>query len=93
VHCAAGVSRSGAAAAAYLMHRNRATRDDTLAEIRRARCVVRPNDGFLVQLAQWQARLLERDMASLRVAPNQVAGHSSKGVGQGLTPVHLSAQL
>lgn len=153
VHCTAGVSRSAACVAAYLMKTHGLTRDVCLETIRRSRPVARPNDGFMIQLSQWRALLdgeaqrqrrrqqrqpaapsdqleltggtrattvdgsdatdvnledatatmmdVEDDMAvdavgrnhevdadrvdvytsSLRVAPNQVAGHSSKGVG------------
>ena len=108
VHCTAGVSRSAAFVAAYLMRKLGVTRDACLNGMRRARPVIRPNDGFMRQLRQWQrddghdgrdnkaaavpagmevedALMVDvepaMDTSSLRVAPNQVAGHSSKGVG------------
>jgi len=51
VNCQMGVSRSSAAVLAYLMLRQNMTAVDALIECRKHRDV-RPNDGFLRQLAE-----------------------------------------
>ena len=53
VHCDQGVSRSGATVAAYIARRCNLSRDAALAQVRSRRGCVRPNDGFLRQLADW----------------------------------------
>lgn len=53
VHCGAGISRSGAACCAVLMHRHAIGRDAALARVRRARQWVRPNDHFMEVLLWW----------------------------------------
>ena len=40
--------------AAYLMREEGLSRDEVLASVKRARAVADPNEGFLVQLQQWQ---------------------------------------
>ena len=56
VHCGAGISRSGGAVVAWLMARHGIGRDEALARVQRARQWVRPNDGFMEQLAAYEAR-------------------------------------
>ncbi|KAJ2308121.1 tyrosine protein phosphatase yvh1 [Coemansia sp. RSA 2706] len=50
VHCMAGQSRSVAAAAAYLMQKERLTAEQALAAIKEKRPQVHPNEGFREQL-------------------------------------------
>uniref|UniRef100_A0A0W0FZG5 protein-tyrosine-phosphatase n=1 Tax=Moniliophthora roreri TaxID=221103 RepID=A0A0W0FZG5_MONRR len=50
VHCQAGISRSVAIVAAYLMYDRHLTPDEALDLIRKARPSVDPNPGFLLQL-------------------------------------------
>ncbi|KAG7093920.1 hypothetical protein E1B28_007556 [Marasmius oreades] len=50
VHCQAGLSRSVAIVAAYLMYDRHLTPDEALDLIRKARPFIDPNPGFLVQL-------------------------------------------
>jgi len=56
VNCQMGVSRSSAAVLAYLMLRHQMTAVEALVEVRKHRDV-RPNDGFLRQLAELDNKL------------------------------------
>jgi len=56
VNCQMGVSRSSAAVLAYLMLRHSMTAVEALVEVRKHRDV-RPNDGFLRQLAELDNKL------------------------------------
>lgn len=56
VNCQMGVSRSSAAVLAYLMMRHSMTAVEALTEVRKHRDV-RPNDGFLRQLAELDNKL------------------------------------
>ncbi|KFM65466.1 Dual specificity protein phosphatase 3, partial [Stegodyphus mimosarum] len=58
VHCLMGLSRSATIVAAYLMVKKNMTAVEALRTIRKQR-EVRPNDGFLVQLLQLEAKGLE----------------------------------
>lgn len=57
IHCLAGVSRSPTICAAYLIKVYGMRRDDALALIRDRREVVEPNQGFLHQLAVYEAKV------------------------------------
>jgi protein-tyrosine phosphatase len=57
VHCAAGVSRSTLATAAYLMRSRLWPAADALAFVRVGRPVANPNRGFLDLLAAYERRL------------------------------------
>jgi hypothetical protein len=61
VHCRAGVSRSGMVVTAYLMARNRWTRDQALAFIRTKRPEVRPNPAFMDLLLEWEQELFREN--------------------------------
>lgn len=54
VHCVAGVSRSATIIIAYLMKHHGMPLPEAIAHARRARDVVQPNDGFLLQLDLFQ---------------------------------------
>lgn len=56
VHCVMGVSRSSTSVLAYLMLKERLSATEALTKIRRIRDI-RPNDGFLLQLAQLDTKL------------------------------------
>ena len=58
VHCFAGVSRSGMVVVAYLMFKNKWTRDEALAFVRTKRDIVRPNPAFMEQLSAWERVVL-----------------------------------
>lgn len=60
VHCAAGVSRSGMVAAAYLMWRDNLTRDEALARLRVARPQIQPNAAFMQRLLEWERVIRNR---------------------------------
>jgi protein-tyrosine phosphatase len=60
VHCRAGVSRSGMVTVAYLMWRNRWSRDEALTFVRSQREVVRPNPAFMALLLKWEQTLAEK---------------------------------
>jgi dual specificity phosphatase 12 len=55
LHCDAGVSRSAAIAAGYLVAAAGLSADAALAAVRAAHPPASPNDGFLAQLALWGA--------------------------------------
>ncbi|KAF2085916.1 dual specificity protein phosphatase 12 [Saccharata proteae CBS 121410] len=50
VHCAMGKSRSATCVIAYLMHKHRVSPAEALAQIRQARSLCEPNEGFMEQL-------------------------------------------
>ncbi|CAL8464986.1 g4521 [Coccomyxa elongata] len=50
VHCAAGVSRSATMVSAYLMATEGLTPEQAISAIKKARPIVNPNSGFLIQL-------------------------------------------
>lgn len=60
VHCHAGISRSAAAIASYLIYAHHMTFRETLNKLRAARPEVNPNLGFRMQLRLW--RELECDL-------------------------------
>jgi len=64
VNCQKGVSRSSSAVLAYLMLRHDMTAVDALLQVRKFRDV-RPNDGFLRQLAELDNKL-RKDRGSLK---------------------------
>ncbi|KAF8787576.1 dual specificity protein phosphatase 3-like isoform X1 [Argiope bruennichi] len=59
VHCLMGLSRSATFVAAYLMIKKNMKAKEALRTIRKQR-EVRPNDGFLVQLLQLEAKGLDK---------------------------------
>ncbi|KAF8358303.1 hypothetical protein PRIPAC_93298 [Pristionchus pacificus] len=61
VHCNAGISRSSTVCIAYLIHYANYTVDSAIAHIKTVRPVIRPNEGFLVQL-----RSFEQESAQLK---------------------------
>jgi hypothetical protein len=58
VHCLAGVNRSGAAVAAYLMYRHGWRRERALEFVRSKRPQVQPNPTLMRLLAEWERALL-----------------------------------
>lgn len=57
VHCAAGVSRSASIVIAYIMSAQRVDYETALGMVRADRHYVCPNEGFVLQLRQWQMAL------------------------------------
>lgn len=60
VHCLNGVSRSAMVLAAYLMKRERWSRDEAIDYLRSRRPEVRPNPAFLQLLSDWEKALADR---------------------------------
>lgn len=60
VHCRAGISRSVTLVVAYLMIRKDMTAADALRTVKLVRDIARPNDGFLIQLANLDNKLREK---------------------------------
>ncbi|OQR74070.1 dual specificity protein phosphatase 19-like [Tropilaelaps mercedesae] len=58
VHCNAGVSRSSTICIAYLISRQRMRLNRALNKVRSERPIVRPNDGFMRQLREFEAETL-----------------------------------
>jgi hypothetical protein len=57
VHCMNGISRSGMVMTAYLMERERWSRDQALEFLRSRRPGVRPNRAFMELLLEWEQAL------------------------------------
>uniref|UniRef100_A0A1B6CWU0 Dual specificity protein phosphatase n=1 Tax=Clastoptera arizonana TaxID=38151 RepID=A0A1B6CWU0_9HEMI len=64
VHCVMGVSRSSTSVLAYLMLKERLSACEALSKIRKIRDI-RPNDGFLFQLAQLDNKLKRERMRGI----------------------------
>ncbi|XP_071491247.1 dual specificity protein phosphatase 19-like [Diadema antillarum] len=64
VHCNAGVSRSTTIVVAYILADEHVRMSKTLEEIRERRPFVRPNDGFMKQLEDYEASILAEEAAS-----------------------------
>lgn len=60
VHCYAGVSRSTTCIIAYLMDTHGLSADDALAQVRKGRPEANPNEGFWIQLKNYEKVLEER---------------------------------
>jgi len=58
VHCQAGVSRSATFVIAYLVKAMKMNVDDALKYVKERRQIVRPNDGFLRQLKEYEMKVL-----------------------------------
>jgi len=57
IHCIRGVSRSATIVAAYLMIAMRMSYEDAVKKIREKRPIARPNYGFMMQLAMYEANM------------------------------------
>lgn len=54
VHCYAGISRSSTIVAAYLIRFYRMTTDEAISYIKERRSRIKPNNGFIEQLREWE---------------------------------------
>ncbi len=63
VHCAAGVSRSGMVATAYIMSKYGWSRDKALEYVRSKRSQVRPNPAFMELLLEWEKNIAPANAA------------------------------
>jgi hypothetical protein len=102
VHCAAGVSRSASIVIAYLMSAQRVDYETALGMVRADRHFVNPNEGFVLQLRQWQMALgipfrqPETPVEPIWRSPNgRVAFYDAMGLFQPLDqrPTPESAQI
>ncbi|KAH7815339.1 putative Dual specificity protein phosphatase 19 [Monocercomonoides exilis] len=59
VHCYLGISRSSSMIIAYLMWRYNIPLSKALVFVKNRRRIIRPNDGFLEQLIEYEAKLKE----------------------------------
>ena len=57
VHCMAGVSRSASVMISYFMWKYNMTMVDAMAAVKEKRPCIRPNDGFLLQLIEFEKEL------------------------------------
>jgi predicted protein tyrosine phosphatase len=57
VHCMAGISRSATIVIAYLMSEKRLSFQDAYDHVKKRRRIVRPNDGFIRQLREFELQL------------------------------------
>ncbi|XP_013784671.2 dual specificity protein phosphatase 19-like isoform X2 [Limulus polyphemus] len=60
VHCNAGVSRSATIVVGYLMNREKLSLDEALSKVISVRPFIRPNDGFMQQLIEYEKELSEK---------------------------------
>ncbi len=67
-HCNAGVSRSAALSAAYLMRSLGLRAEEAVARVRAVRPAARPNQGFLKGLKEYEERLNARGEGPGRVS-------------------------
>ncbi|CAK67428.1 unnamed protein product (macronuclear) [Paramecium tetraurelia] len=61
VHCMAGISRSAALVAAYLMRKHNMSSKEALQQLERKRWQVYPNDGFIKQLLLYEKELNQQE--------------------------------
>ena len=57
VHCHMGVSRSATLVIAFLMRENRKSAKEAIGIVRERRSCILPNDGFLMQLQEYEEKL------------------------------------
>ncbi|XP_076326866.1 dual specificity protein phosphatase 19-like [Tachypleus tridentatus] len=57
VHCNAGVSRSATIVVGYLMNREILSLDEAISKVKHVRPFIRPNDGFMQQLIEYEKEL------------------------------------
>ncbi len=58
VHCRAGISRSSSIVCAYLMHAHKMSLKKAINTVYRARNIIYPNEGFLLQLRDYEDYLI-----------------------------------
>lgn len=65
VHCSGtiGLSRSTTICVAYLMDKEKKKLDDALTAVKEARSFVKPNEGFMKQLKEFEVKLLGEQVA------------------------------
>lgn len=61
VHCFAGISRSATIVIAYLMWKNKLSFEEAKAFVRSKRSIIYPNNGFQLQLKEFENLLKEKD--------------------------------
>jgi len=59
VHCSAGISRSPTLVLAYMIKKYRMTLDEAFSKMRSLRQIVDPNMSFVMQLREWEKRLMD----------------------------------
>ncbi|CAD8079134.1 unnamed protein product [Paramecium primaurelia] len=64
VHCYAGISRSAAIVAAYLMQKYDWTMNQAIIHLQQKRRIVNPNPGFIIQLQDFQQKLSHNNQES-----------------------------
>jgi len=69
VHCVAGISRSPAVLAAYLMREEGMTLREALGRLVEKRPAVRPNEGFVQQLREIEAQLRGEESLESNILP------------------------
>ncbi|XP_072015720.1 dual specificity protein phosphatase 12-like [Amphiura filiformis] len=92
IHCVMGISRSTSVATAFLMYRDKITRDKALDLIKETRPYARPNDGFMAQLALFEAMGCQLDTSNQQFKQHRLEqlSYDMKGSG-GKLPVELLA--
>jgi len=59
VHCNAGISRSSTIVLSYMIAHHNLSLSEAMVMLKNARACARPNEGFMKQLAQWEAQHLQ----------------------------------
>lgn len=67
IHCAAGVSRSGACTVSYFMKKYKLTTEKALELVKIGRRCVEPNKGFMIQLKKWEKLVQEVESKVLEI--------------------------
>lgn len=83
VHCVAAVSRSPAIIASYLISEQGMTLHQALVTLVRAREHIRPNDGFLAQLKEFELKHRGEESISFTTMPNSLTKKlEALGIGE-----------
>ncbi|EIN08594.1 hypothetical protein PUNSTDRAFT_114048 [Punctularia strigosozonata HHB-11173 SS5] len=88
VHCQAGMSRSATIVAAYLMYSQNIDATTALAQLKQARPIVQPNDGFLYQLEVFYAasfKITRKDKTMRMYYLERAVGEMLNGEGHAST--------
>jgi len=76
VHCVQGKSRSVAMVLALLMEKERMPLKDVLEVVRSARPMIRPNNGFMRALIQYESQLFGSTTVAIEAYPAPILMHS-----------------
>ncbi|CAD8059091.1 unnamed protein product [Paramecium primaurelia] len=82
IHCYAGISRSAAICAAYMMQKYKWNLNQTLRHIQQRRRFINPNPGFIKQLQDYEQKMKTKQIrknSSVIMDSNEKSRHNSVG--------------